>query len=197
MLDRHPWFAETVCEGRPWAASDRGGDPGVQRELDGILQLLRRVDVDPDPGGATRLLAGLPGLDDRHRAVLERVDRLFQREAAAPCLRKGDFSLSNVMVAGGRVSGLIDFDEWGAAPAPLTDTADLLLSRLRHRDGVFWVEGLTRLWNDGTPGLGLGAVAAWLGHAGHGCRHLHHLLNRRWFQRVVLDVIDALDAMID
>jgi hypothetical protein len=196
-LDRQPWFAETICEGRPWAETDRRHDPAVKQQIDGTLQLLRQVPVETETGSAVGLLASLHELDERQRGVLQRVDRRFRREAATPCLRKGDFSLSNVMVSDGSVSGLIDFDEWGVSPTPLADAADLELSRLRHREGVFWVEGLTRLWNDDESGLGIGAVAAWLGHAGHGCRLLHHRLNRRWFERVVIDVIDALDRMID
>lgn len=217
------WFAETLCPGRPWAAAEPAGDAALWVELRGLLQALARVPAAPLTADEERaaygekleLLGRLPGVEEPHLRALGRLRALIgeavERRAGRSHWRKGDFSLSNVMVAGGRISGLIDFDEWRTASDPLIDTADVLLSWHRHRKSRYWVESLEHLAgstvDEGGPALsGLlesrqadagdlwrSSLVAWLDHAANACEHLHLRLNRRWVGRVVLAVLEMID----
>jgi|GEM_PF-1969064 len=217
------WFAETLCPGRPWASTvESDGDASLWTELQEVLQTLAGLQSAPLSAGEERsayeakldLLGRLPGLEQPHREALamlrELIGESVERHQGRSHYRKGDCSLSNIMVSGGRISGLIDFDEWRTASDPLIDTADVLLSWLRHRRQRFWVEGLEHLADAATgtgaprvtallehhgavPGdLWCSALTAWLDHASHACGFLHLRLNRRWVGRAVLSVLELI-----
>ncbi len=188
---------ERLCEGRPWAAERPA--PGLRQA--GIVEVMKVLTAQ-DPAAC--------GLDDRHNTLLHAPDDLagllepaesetLRRAAAllddgrAPRLhlRKGDLSLSNVFLDGGRISGLIDWDETGVTRHPLAPLGDLLFSWLWQLEGwsrarslatlaggrfvdlppTLDVPGLLAALDRGPDDLARGALASWLEHAYHELQH--------------------------
>jgi SAM-dependent methyltransferase/aminoglycoside phosphotransferase len=228
-LDGQSWFAESLCAGQPWSDTvDEQDDPALWNDLQRCLRLLGRLPMAPHSAEQELalfdeklgLLGEQAGVETAQRRGLEKLREVFGAAVNAgtsrSLLRKGDCTMSNVMVSKGRISGLIDFDEWGTSRDPLVDTADFLLSWWRHRRKLFWIDGLALLGATesltrenglplqplltdigATPGaLARSALRAWLDHAYYGCRYHHLRLNRRWVGRVVLDVLTALDSRL-
>ncbi len=57
-------------------------------------------------------------------------------------LRKSDFSMSNILVDGLRVSGIIDFDETSLSPCKSKNFSEFLLSYSRYRNNIFWSDAI-------------------------------------------------------
>ncbi len=60
-------------------------------------------------------------------------------------LRKADFSMSNILVDGLRVSGIIDFDETSLSPFKSKNFSEFLLSYSRYRNNIFWSEAIVMI----------------------------------------------------
>ncbi|MBU1074070.1 methyltransferase domain-containing protein, partial [bacterium] len=139
-----PLYVESVCRGKSWAGH-RKRLPHVQdTDLQEVLVRLLQLDADdlglPDASGAlSRKLVHLSGLLALHAPELIDVmaavgEKLDAAGRGRPWkLRKGDMTLSNIFLDGGRISGLIDWDESEASRLPLAAYADLLFSWLWQR----------------------------------------------------------------
>ncbi|MDO9171687.1 MAG: methyltransferase domain-containing protein, partial [bacterium] len=135
---------ESYCTGRPWA-EDRNAPPPAAAGIAPVLKDL--LDLDPASCGLDDGHDVLPQAEADLSALLQRHDpdlaptlrdaitRLDAGRSPQLHLRKGDLSLSNVFLEGGRVSGLIDWDETGATRQPLAPLADLFFSWLWQRGG--------------------------------------------------------------
>jgi len=106
-------------------------------------------------------------------------------------LRKGDFSLNNVLIQDNRISGLIDWDESGTTAFPQANLADFIMSWLWQVEGMSRSESLQVLMSGtyplfssgfninqlleitrGSPrDLALGSIGAWLDHVYHELKH--------------------------
>ncbi len=60
-------------------------------------------------------------------------------------LRKSDFSMSNILVDGLHVSGIIDFDETSLSPYKSKNFAEFILSYSRYRQKIFWSEAINAI----------------------------------------------------
>ncbi|CAN0379101.1 unnamed protein product, partial [Phaeothamnion confervicola] len=120
VFDRHgfqSWMRSTKIEGRVGTVADSEptwGAPLGQalRELHGFLDTsaLREL-AEPDP--IFEDLASGPPISKEDRALAQLVQRLY---AVVPAQRlrpiHGDFNISNIMLDGSRVSGVLDFAEF-------------------------------------------------------------------------------------
>ncbi|MBK7703389.1 MAG: methyltransferase domain-containing protein [bacterium] len=188
---------ERLCDGRPWAASRPA--PGLLRA--GIVGVMEHLtDLDPTVCGLDDRHDSLPRALDDLAGLVEPADAPTLRRAAALLergraprlhLRKGDLSLSNVFLEGGRICGLIDWDETGVTRHPLAPLGDLLFSWLWQLEG--WsrarslatlasgriaelppdldVPGLLAALDRGPDDLARGALTSWLEHAYHELQH--------------------------
>jgi len=107
-------------------------------------------------------------------------------------LRKGDMTMSNVLVMNDHVSGLIDWDESGHSSWPLAPLADLILSWTWQREGLHRHQGLALLLSGDSkplasgldirhllemtgfdwPELAFGSLCSTLDHAHHELKYL-------------------------
>lgn len=188
---------ERLCDGRPWAASRPA--PGLLRA--GIVGVMADLTaLDPATCGLGDRHDSLPRALDDLAGLVGPADASTLRRAAALLeggraprlhLRKGDLSLSNVFLEGGRVSGLIDWDETGVTRHPLAPLGDLLFSWLWQLEGWSRARSLATLaggrFAELPPGLDVpkllagldrgpddlarGALASWLEHAYHELQH--------------------------
>ena len=191
---------ESYCTGRPWAA-DREAPPPAAAGIAPVLKDL--LDLDPASCGLDdshdilpRAEADLAVLLSRHAPDLaptlrDAIARLDAGRSPHLHLRKGDLSLSNVFLEGGRISGLIDWDETGATRQPLAPLADLLFSWLWQREGWSRTRSLVTLAGGrtetlpaslgvveilaslgyGPDDLARGALCSWIEHAYHELQH--------------------------
>jgi hypothetical protein len=146
-------FAETLADGRPLhdalAHSDRAA---LARAVEPVLEML-----NPAHGSGAGAVYEhvVPSLLDRIAAALDRplwLSPLAERLAAELSgahsrlgLVHGDFSVSNVFVQDGRVSGLIDWENARWQAPPVLDALNYLDSVERHCSGVTLVQTLPRL----------------------------------------------------
>jgi SAM-dependent methyltransferase len=215
-----PLYVESACAGEPWARRRR---PARLDDTDLPDVLARLLDLDaagldlPDDG-RERKLVHLSGLLALHAPELVPVmaavgEKLAAAERGRPRkLRKGDMTLSNVLLRGGRVSGLIDWDESEASRLPVAAYADLIFSWLWQREGLRRAESLARLLGGGIatlpPALGVrgilsrlgcdaadlatGAVVSWLDHAHHELVHPVYRYQPDRIRGLLLDPCRAL-----
>ncbi len=191
---------ESYCTGRPWAVDRDAPAPAAA----GIAPVLKDLlDLDPASCGLDdghdvlpRALADLTALLRRHDpdgvpTLRDAATRLDAGRSPKLHVRKGDLSLSNVFLEGGRVSGLIDWDETGATRQPLAPLADLLFSWLWQRGGWSRTRSLVALAGGrigalpaslsvaelltslgyGPDDLARGALCSWIEHAYHELQH--------------------------
>lgn len=139
------YFAETAIEGRPLAAAvTAAARAGCVREAEDFLNAL-------NPDLAQRAPAALANgpLAVRTQAMLERVlgciddpalrhaTRLWEQAAVAGAvcrtgIEHGDFSASNLLVRGGRLRGVIDWENALPEGLPVLDAFNYLDSVQRH-----------------------------------------------------------------
>lgn len=191
---------ESFCAGRAWAA-ERPGPPPATTGIDVVLRDL--IELDPASSGLDdghdilpAAVDDLAGLLQRHdpnavAALRRAAEHLVTGRSPQLHLRKGDLSLSNVFLEGGRVSGLIDWDETGTTRQPLAPLADLLFSWLWQRVGWSRTRSLVALAGGridelpaslgvadlltslgyGPDDLARGALCSWIEHAYHELQH--------------------------
>jgi hypothetical protein len=128
--------------------------------------------------------------------------------------RHGDLWAGNLLVAGGRLTGVVDWDGWHPRAVAGIDAFHLvgmdLAVRSRREVGAIWVErpwrtdpfraALLPYWHalglDPTPEQLEGvAVAWWLGHLGATLtRNPDRVEDDPWMEPNVWDVLDAIEA---
>jgi hypothetical protein len=127
-------------------------------------------------------------------------------------MRKGDFTVGNVLIRKGMLSGIIDIDEWGMTHLPLANYADLVFSYVRAAQNKFWAETMTTLLQGRYSSLpselrlhsllntiggnkldvDAAALVAWINHAYYAFQFDTNRLNRETLDLVVVDVLDAV-----
>ncbi len=139
-------YLEAGCPGRPWSEFGPRTPTVADSGLAGILR--RLLDIAPPacglpepPDTLDRKIKRLSGILVLRAPELAGVysaltDRLVEASLGRPArLRKGDFTLSNVFVADGRITGLIDWDDSEVSRLPLATFADFIFSWLWQRQG--------------------------------------------------------------
>jgi len=189
-------FGEAVCQGRPWAEQlDRCRDQAVVRRVASLVAQVSGIEaaavgiseIGPDLKTRISFLRRLLG--SLAADLLPALDRVEERLSPGPelFLRKGDFSLSNTFLDGGKVTGLIDWDESGPTPFPLTALADFLFSYCWHYQRARRSETLAALFQGDFASLppelaidrlledlgrtredlAVGTLSSWVDHAYH------------------------------
>jgi len=223
--DGAPAWLEHGCHGTPLA--DREDDdalPGLLRRtadlVAGLADLPAAALPDPDPRAAADKLAFLAGLaralGPDVEAACARVLPLLADGDGPWRLRKGDFSLSNVLSEGDRITGLIDWDESGLTRRPLANLADLLFSWLWQKEGLARARSLPLMLGGELParsggvdlrewvgrcggdrrGLALGALESWSDHAYHELKHPRSLGDRGRVDRLFREPLMAAAAAL-
>lgn len=139
-------YLEAGCPGRPWSEFGPQTPTVPDSGLTGILRSL--LDIDPATFG---LPVPLDTLDQKIKRLSDiltiRAPELAgvfdtlaghvvdASESRPARLRKGDFTLSNIFVAEGRITGLIDWDDSEVSRLPLATFADFIFSWLWQRQG--------------------------------------------------------------
>jgi peptidoglycan/xylan/chitin deacetylase (PgdA/CDA1 family) len=206
------WSVESRLPGVP---AERLSEPLLDDAVDFLVALHRAGTGEPAAGpraAAAAVAAHVPAAT----AVLEDVGaRLEEALAAVPVgFGHGDFFLGNLLVDGGRLSGVFDWDAGGPARAPLIDL--LHLRHMAEHDvpdddwGRSLVEHLLpwaraggdavarryceRVGADPRPAtLEALVLAYWLDRVAYQLRtHAHRLSQRRWLERNIDDVLASL-----
>ena len=131
-------------------------------------------------------------------------------------VRKGDMSLSNVLVEDGRISGLIDWDESGSTRHPAVNLADLLFSWSWQNEHLPRADAIDLFLGEQPPTLpsGLstsrllvaagidfkqftfGVVESCLDHAYHELKHGQIGVRRMRVQNLLIDPLKAIKSHI-
>ena len=131
-------------------------------------------------------------------------------------LRKGDFTVSNVMVKDDALSGIIDLDEWGRTRLLLANFTDFTFSLARYLKQLSFSKTMSLLLNGSYSRLpaelrihatisklgaskrdmDAAAVASWINHAYYGMQVPSSRLNRRTVNQIVIEVLDLLLSRI-
>lgn len=160
----HAWL-ESACAGTPLAdLEDAASLPALMERTADLLAAIAALPPDLVPPGPPAAAAAkdeflrdlAAALGDREAAVYDRVAAVLVACESTPRLRKGDFSLSNVLARDGRITGLIDWDESGVTRRPLSNLADLLFSWLWQREGLPRSRSLQAMVSGELPPLSLG-----------------------------------------
>ena len=126
--------------------------------------------------------------------------------------RKGDWSLHNTLTVKSKVSGLIDFDEWGMCAFKLVNCAEIIFSYSRIRNGVKWsriMKGLVSGKYDLLPDeleickmidhmecektdMEVAALVAWIDHVYYDIQNEKIIYNRERFNMMCTDVLNSL-----
>jgi len=134
------WTAESALPGgRPRALT-----PTV---LDDVCALLGQLPRNGDPPSAPvdDLRAVTAAVPSRSSALERLTAEIASLLPGLPStMRHGDLWTGNLLVHGGRLSGLVDWDAWHPRSVPGTDLLQLLVTFERHRRGVSlgeaWIE---------------------------------------------------------
>jgi len=225
-----PYSVESICPGRSWSNIADSEPDG--RVLDDLVEIMAELSaLDFGEVGKERLSANFKNKVDCFRPLISYentdgccvLDRITDRVLAAidsydgvTHLRKGDFTMGNVLVKQGRPSGLIDFDEHGATCFKLADFAELVYSFARIRDGVYWADSTRALVTgeydrlpavlkikqrlqqlDSSPDdLKIAAVSAWVNHVYYAVQHEAIRFNARIVGKLLDEVLTALDPVL-
>lgn len=225
--DGAPAWLEHGCHGTPLSDRDDDALPDLMRRTAdlaaGLADLPAAALPDPNPRTAADKLAFLAGLaralGPEVEAACARVLPLLADGAGPWRLRKGDFSLSNVLSEDDRITGLIDWDESGLTRRPLANLADLLFSWLWQKERLARARSLPLLLGGELPEfaggvdpwdlvrrcggdrreLALAALESWTDHVFHELKHPRSLGDRarvgRLFRDPVLAAQDALASL--
>lgn len=221
-------WLELGCAGTPMAELESTAEalPLCLETADVVAQMVHlpapavpplSAQATGEKDGFLRELAGEHG--DDALATYDRVVRLLAARGLDVFLRKGDFSLSNVMAADGRISGLIDWDESGTTHHRLANLADFLFSWMWQREGLsreaglpLLIAGELRAFDSGLDpaamlarcggdrrALALGALESWTDHVHHELKHAWARRNRdrvaSLFSAPLARLDDALDGL--
>lgn len=134
--------ARGKTRGVSWALETRLGGRRPRRVDDSLLeQVVGFLSVLPQTGSPPRAFRAdlatvvdrVPGVGDWASGVEERIG---SEVADLPgVLRHGDLWAGNVLVRGGSLVGVIDWDGWDPAGVPGTDLVHLFVARARARGG--------------------------------------------------------------
>jgi hypothetical protein len=205
LVLRVAWSAETVLEGSPPRELSRS----LAAEVAASLSRLPRVEGPPTSVGAdlAKVRAAFPRLAGSLDEVAERAEGAL--EGLPGVLRHGDLWAGNLLVRGGSLAGVVDWDVWHPSGAPGADllhlvVADAALRSGRPRGEVWrdrpWREPLfaavaPAYWS----ALGLTpdermlegvALAGWAAQVAANLRHTPELASRRaWVVRNIEPVL--------
>jgi len=156
-------WLERGCRGVPLADREDADElPGLLSAAVDVVAALTDLPAgalpqpDPSTAGHKRifLVALARALGEDCERDLARVLPRLEAPADGPWfLRKGDFSLSNVLSEGDRITGLIDWDEGGLTRRPLANLADLLFSWLWQKEGLSRARSLPAMVTGDLPRL--------------------------------------------
>ena len=141
---RRGWL-ENGCVGKPLAEIKEPGDALAAFEhACTLIRALKNVNADAlpplliDHGEELRshLANRIQGAPDILRDAFQTILLGLRRFDGDVHLRKGDMTLSNILVEGREVKGLIDWDDCGLTRQPLADLADLVLSWTWRKEGM-------------------------------------------------------------
>lgn len=141
-----PYYVESFIQGKPFTKSgDKNTMHQIVRQIEHKLIALRNIPFPQDLKPAHTMLeqqvnAIRAYILEETPSLLEKFDQIArpilqgEREANATghFFFKSDFSISNTLVEGDTVTGLIDFDFWGVSHNKLIDYADFVFSFTRN-----------------------------------------------------------------
>lgn len=193
------WSAEALLPGRrPGRVTSRLWDACVD-----LCAALPRAAAPEAPRADLDAVAAAVPEARRAEAALDRLDGL------GGAARHGDLWRPNLLAAGGRLTGVVDWDAWHPVAAPGTDLLNLYATE-RHGPGIgaAWQQApwrspafaaATRRYWDAlgvapSPGeLDAVAVAWWAGHVAATLRRLPHLAgDAGWLDANVRAVVRTL-----
>ncbi len=148
--------------------------------------------------------------------TLARVFTLVNTPTSHRFLRKGDFSLNNVLVLEGKLSGLIDWDESGTTNHRLANLADFFMSWMWQRDHFTRDKSLALLISGNLDPLesgldmgsvlkqvggtrrelALGALQAWIDHAYHELKHPQIRIREKRVASLLIAPLQALEPLL-
>ncbi len=128
-----PWSVQTWVPGRDATLDDPGRSPQFAVDLATLITALRRVDVRGRVFGGRGRGGRLPDHDEWMATCFERSEALFDTTALrtiwadlrelprveAEVMTHGDLTPANVLVAGGRLAGVLDAGGFGPADPAL------------------------------------------------------------------------------
>jgi hypothetical protein len=125
------WSAETALEGARPARVGRTLSRQVARFLDGLP-----ASGEAPAALADDLVAIGAALPNRGRALGSIAERYAARTSPLPgVLRHGDLWAGNLLVVGGKLTGVVDWDAWHPSAVPGADLLHLLVTEERRKTG--------------------------------------------------------------
>ncbi len=151
------YFVETGSPGSP--LKDKPAlDMEVMRELPHIFKEFNLIDFDQNKkeelileySGKFKFLETLLKTNEQKEIftrVKNRIIDSIEHADSKLYLRKSDFSMSNILVNGLQISGIIDFDETSLSPYKSKNLAEFILSYCRYRQNILWADVINALQN--------------------------------------------------
>jgi len=222
------WYCvETCLPGSPWnpVKSPKLSDSLCKEVIDSLVALSRldmgEYSVEEEVAEYRQRLTTLTALTedaDRYDRLVDRLARTIEdtlnEHSHNVTMRKGDFTVSNVMVKDDKLAGIIDLDEWGRTRLLLANFADFTFSLSRYMKQLSFSKTMSLLLNGSYSRLpselrihatisklgaskrdmDAAAVASWVNHAYYGMQVPSSRLNRRTVKHIVVEVLDLLQS---
>ncbi len=222
------WYCvETCLPGSPWnpTQSPKLGDSLCKEVIDSLVALshldIGEYSIEEEVAEYRHRLTTLTGLTqnpDRYDRLIDRltgtIEDTLNEHPHKVTLRKGDFTVSNVMVQNDALAGIIDLDEWGRTRLLLANFTDFTFSLSRYLKQLSFSKTMLLLLNGSYSRLpselrihatisklgaskrdmDAAAVASWINHAYYGMQVPASRLNRTTVKHVVVEVLDLLQS---
>ncbi len=221
------WYCvETCLPGSPWdpTQSPKLSDSLCKEVIDSLVAL-SHLDVGEYPieeevaeyRHRLTTLTGMTQNSGRYDSLIDKltgmIENTLNEHPHNVMLRKGDFTVSNVMVQNDSLAGIIDLDEWGRTRLLLANFSDFTFSLARYLKQLSFSKTMSLLLNGsysrlpselrihatmskldaGKRDMDSAAVASWINHAYFGMQVPSNRLNRKMVDQMVVEVLDLLD----
>jgi hypothetical protein len=194
-------WLESSCKGVPLASiTDTSAKLKVADDVARIVRIISKLNkftpklptLGPNTHSRYSLFSLLAPQEPELTTIMSHIYTMLDGELPQSLLRKGDFSLNNILINNGVISGLIDWDECGTTKFHLANLADFMMSWMWHVEGLsraasldillsgnystfdsgFDIQHLLDIAGGSKRDLALGTLESWSDHTYHELKYL-------------------------